>query len=67
MPHSPHEHTISNNIKNGIHAQISISSQQSWNAKNKKNNIIIHQPAPKNPPSHPQVPKNLPNLVLPPC
>ena len=31
---------INNNIKNGIHAQISISSQQSWNAKNKKNNIV---------------------------
>ena len=54
----PHEHTISNNIKNGIQSVIHISLQHSWKAKNKKNNTIIHHaPPPKNP-SHP------PNILL---
>ena len=57
------EHTINNNIKNGIHADISISTHVSPNAKNKKNNTIIHHaPPPKNTLS----PNILSNILLPP-
>ena len=49
---------INNNIKNGIHAIMSISTQLSPNAKNKKNNTIIHHAPPPNVPSHP------PNILL---
>ena len=61
---SPQQHNINNTIKNGIHAIMSISTQLSPNAKNKKNSTIIHHaPAPKNPFS----PNNLSNIVITSC
>ena len=60
----PQLHNINNIIKNGIHAIMSMSTQLSPNARNKKNNTIIHQaPAPKNPPS----PNNLSNILFTSC
>ena len=57
----PQLQSINNIIKNGIHDIMSISHQDSPNAKNKKNNTIIHH-AP--PPKNPSPENNLSNIVV---